>query len=128
MASKVAKDALLGEEVAVVNCEKIIISGNKFVTFAREKQKVDRGGYPLKSQKYSRMPDRFVRRTIRGMLPWKTARGKEAFKHIMCYMGIPHDLAGKELITIKEASASKLQNMKYVTMGNVCKQLGSKIY
>ena len=35
LATRVAKDALLGEEVQVVNCEKIIVSGKKTVTFAK---------------------------------------------------------------------------------------------
>src|SRR3990167_2421450 len=87
LAARVAKDALLGEEVKVVNCEKIIISGAKAVTFARAKQKRGRGGHPVRSQTHSRLPDRWVRRTVRGMLPWKQARGKEAFKRIMCYKG-----------------------------------------
>ena len=77
MATVIAKESLLGEEVKVVNCEKMIISGKKTNTVAQEKQKRDRKGYPLKSAKFSRLPDRYVRRTIRGMLPWKQARGKE---------------------------------------------------
>ena len=47
LAARVAKDALLGEEVKVVNCEKIVISGAKAVTLARAAQK--RGRYPARS-------------------------------------------------------------------------------
>ena len=46
LAARVAKDALLGEEVKVVNCDKVIISGRKTNTFANEKQKREhRKGY-----------------------------------------------------------------------------------
>ncbi len=100
LASRVAKDALLGEEVIVVNCEKIIISGKKVKTLTDEKERRKRKGYPLKSAKHTRLSDRFVRRAIRGMLPWKSTRGREAFKRIMCHVGVPTEFADKELITI----------------------------
>lgn len=126
LAAAVAKEALLGEEVIVINCEKIVISGRKSNTFARELQRRKRKGYPLKSQARSRLPDRFVRRGIRGMLPWKTARGKEAFRKIMCYIGTPKNVELKDVITIKNASASKLPTLKHTTIGEVCTQLGGK--
>ena len=125
LAVQVAKDALLGEEVRVVNCEKIIISGVKTTTFAHEKQRYERKGYPLKNAKFSRIPDRYVRRSIRGMLPWKTTRGREAFKRIMCYRGLPEEFKG-ELIVITNASIKKLPILKYTTVGEVCKHLGGK--
>jgi large subunit ribosomal protein L13 len=127
MAAVIAKASLLGEEVNVVNCEKMVVSGKKTNTVAQEKQKRDRKGYPLKSAKFSRLPDRYVRRTIRGMVPWKQARGKEAYKRVMCYVGIPAGLADKEMITIKEASMKKLPTLKYITVGEVCKRLGGKL-
>ena len=126
LAAVVAKDALLGEDVVVINCEKIVISGRKSNTFARELQRRKRKGYPLKSQARSRLPDRFVRRGIRGMLPWKSARGREAFKKIMCYIGTPKNVELKEVITIPTASAAKLPTLKRTTVGEVCTQLGGK--
>lgn len=126
LASIVAKDALLGEEVKVVNCEKIIISGNKVVVLAQEKRKRDRKGMPTKSKKFSRMPDRFVRKMIRGMLPWKTFRGKEAFRRIMCYNGLPAEYAQLELISLSSASVKKLPTLKYATVAEICKNLGGK--
>jgi large subunit ribosomal protein L13 len=127
LAAVVAKDILLGEEVNVVNCEKIVISGRKEKVVANEKKRRDRKGYPLKSAKFSRLPDRFVRRSIRGMVPWKQARGKEAFKRVMCYIGMPEVLADKELIVVNNASMKKLPTLKYVTVGEICKSLGGKI-
>lgn len=127
LAARVAKDALLGEEVTVVNCEKIIVSGSKETNFARATQKRGRYGHPHRSQTHSRLPDRWVRRTIRGMLPWKQARGKEAFKLVSCHVGVPADLAGKELITLKDSAMSKLPNLKYQTIGEICSHIGGKI-
>jgi len=127
LCSKVAKDALLGEQIAVVNCEKAIISGSKSAILSREKWKWDRRAYPLKSPKYSRLPDRFVRKAIRRMLPFKNARGKEAYKQVMCYVSIPAEFAGKEMVTMKKLSVSKLPTMKYMSVGEVCKMLGGKL-
>ena len=126
LASRVAKDALLGEEVKVVNCEKIVLSGKKVLVFKEEKEKRLRKGYPLKSAKRIRLPDRHVRRSIRGMLPWKQARGKDAFKRIMCCSGIPEILADKDLIILKDSSVKKLPTRNHITVGELCKHVGGK--
>lgn len=123
LASIVAKEALLGEEVRVVNCESIFVSGDKYNTHDWAKHKQERKGYPLKSAFHSRLPDRFVRRSIRGMLPWKTARGKEAFKRIMCHIGIPDELRKEHQLTIASASKEKLPTLKYAKIGDICKQM-----
>ncbi|MEK6809205.1 MAG: 50S ribosomal protein L13 [Nanoarchaeota archaeon] len=127
LAARVAKDALLGEEVSVVNCEKIIVSGAKQVNFDRATQKRGRYGHPHRSQTHSRLPDKWVRRTVRGMLPWKQARGKEAYKLIRCYNGLPEGFTGEELITLKDSSISKLPNLKYVSIGEICRHIGGKV-
>ena len=126
LATRVAKDALLGEEVAVVNCEKIIISGKKVKTLTDIKTRRARKGYPLKSAKHIRLADRHVRRAIRGMLPWKQTRGREAFKRIMCYVSIPAEFEGKDLITLKDASVKKLPSLKYMTVGEIMNHLRGK--
>ena len=126
LAALVAKDVLLGETVNVVNCEKVIISGDKVGVVANEKTKRDRKGYPLKSAKFTRLPDRCVRRTIRGMLPWKQARGKEAFKRVMCFVGVPEVLGKENMVTLEKHSVKKLPTLKYITIGEICKSLGGK--
>ncbi|MDP3734074.1 MAG: 50S ribosomal protein L13 [Nanoarchaeota archaeon] len=126
LASLAAKQALLGEEVIIVNCEKMIVSGNKAGIFAKFKQFINRGGYPLKSQNISRLPERYVRRCIRGMLPWKQARGKEAFRRVMCYRGMPDEFAGKEMVVTKGISMQKLPTLYYTTVGEMCKINGGK--
>ena len=127
LATQVAKAALLGEEVRVVNCAKAVISGKKTNTFVREKERRDRGGHPLKSPTISRLPYLFARRTIRGMLPWKQARGREAFKRILCYSQIPLEFANEKMIVPAEASAKKLPNLNFVTIQELCQHLGGKV-
>ncbi|HLC81725.1 MAG TPA: 50S ribosomal protein L13 [Candidatus Nanoarchaeia archaeon] len=124
LASEAAKTALSGEEVRVVNCNKIIVSGKKTNTFQMAKARRDRKGYPLKSAKHSRLPERYVRRSIRGMLPWKFARGREAFKRVMCYRGLPEEFAAQQLISLEQSSAKKLPTLKYITVREICKAIG----
>jgi len=127
MATVVAKKALLGEKIDIVNCEKTIISGGKKQVLARYKQKADLGRNPYKGPFYPKAPDRIVRRAIRGMLPYKQEKGRKAFESVMCYIGVPSKFRDKKIETLPGANVSKLKNYKYTTVGEVSKQLGSKI-
>jgi large subunit ribosomal protein L13 len=125
MASRVAKLSLLGERIDIVNCEKAVITGNK--TYILNKYKVRRQkGSPFKGVFLSRKPDFFIKRIIRGMLPYKQFKGKEAFKRIRCHISVPDDLKNNKLETIKEADVKKVPNLKYITIKHICSQLGAK--
>ena len=126
LASAAAKDALLGEEVRIVNTEKVIISGKKEVVFAYEKQRFNRMGHPARSERHTRTPDRLVRRSVRGMLPWKFTRGKEAYKRVRCYHGIPAEFSTEKLIVLTKESTKKLPTLRYATVREVCKNVGGK--
>ena len=123
MATHVAKKALLGEKVDIVNCEKAIITGNKENVFNRYKKLATDLGNQFKGPFLSRLPDRFVRRVIRGMLPYHQGKGKEAFKRVMCYISIPSEFKDKKLEKIKEADISRIKSLKYMTVEDVCKFL-----
>jgi len=126
LASHVAKHALLGEKVDIVNCEKAVLSGSKANVLAKFNQKVKRG-IPLKGPYYPKMPDRIVRRTIRGMLPYKQEKGRVAYKRVMCYIGIPEEFKDAKLETIPTANISKCPTLKFVKVETVSKFLGAKI-
>jgi len=126
LASFAAKQALLGKKIDIVNCENAIITGNKKWIIARHKQKRQMG-YPLKGPFIKRMPERYVSRVIRGMLPYKQAKGRQAFEKIKCYIGIPEKFKDKKLETIKHADVSKVPNLRYMTVKEVCKEMGAKI-
>ena len=70
-------------------------------------------------------PDRILKRTIRGMLPIKKPKGRNAYKRLRVYIGVPEDLIKKEkeFIRFREADASKLQN-KFITLLELSKHLG----
>ncbi|MBP1911914.1 50S ribosomal protein L13 [Thermococcus stetteri] len=128
LASKVAKMLLEGEEVVIVNAEKAVITGNREDIFAKYKQRTElrTRTNPRRGPFYPKRSDEIVRRTVRGMLPWKTDRGRKAFKRLKVYVGIPKEFEGKELETISEAHMSRLATPKYVTVGEVAKFLGGK--
>ena len=126
LASFAAKKALQGEKVDVVNCESAVLTGNKKQILAKYKQRRDRG-IPLKGPYYPRYPDRIVRRTIRGMLPWEKTTGREAFKRVMCYISVPENFKEKKIETIEEANIEKVPNLRYIRMKDVCRFLGAKI-
>jgi len=67
------------------------------------------------------MPDRFVRRCIRGMLPYKQEKGRKAFKRVMCYIGIPDEFKDKKTETIENCNVSKVPSLKYVYISEICK-------
>ena len=86
----VAKQALIGEEVRVINCEKAIVSGKK-ASSIRETQETANRGTPAKGPFIPKMADRYVRRVIRGMLPYKVHKGAVAYKRVLCYVGEPEE-------------------------------------
>ncbi|WP_297476892.1 50S ribosomal protein L13 [Thermococcus sp.] len=128
LASKVAKMLLEGEEVIIVNADKAIITGNREDIFAKYKQRTElrTRTNPRRGPFYPKRSDEIVRRTIRGMLPWKTDRGRKAYRRLKVYAGIPREFQGKEFETIIEADASRIATPKYVTVGEVAKFLGGK--
>jgi large subunit ribosomal protein L13 len=67
-----------------------------------------------------------MKRTIRGMLPYKRPRGVDAMRRIKCYVGIPVDFVGKYFEVPDEAHMDRLNNVQFVTLGTVCTFLGAK--
>ena len=125
MASFVAKKALLGEKVDIINAEEAVITGNRKWILAHNVQKRDRG-IPLKGPYMQKSPDRFVRRAIRGMLPYKKEKGRSAYSRIKCYIGVPDDLKEKKAETVESANIIKLPNVKFIKVKELCKLLGAK--
>ncbi|WP_297419981.1 50S ribosomal protein L13 [Thermococcus sp.] len=128
LASKVAKMLLEGEEIVIVNADKAIITGNREDIFAKYKQRtgLKTRSNPRRGPFYPKRSDEIVRRTIRGMLPWKTDRGRKAYRRLKVYAGIPREFQDGAFETIIEADASRIATPKYVTVGEIAKFLGGK--
>jgi large subunit ribosomal protein L13 len=124
MASSVAK-RLLNEpetEIVIVNAERVVISGTKKYIFQEYKARRDRGSKE-QGPFFPRVPDRIVKRTIRGMLPYKQGKGRAAFSRLKVYLGVPETFEAEERQTMESASAARLSR-KYLTLGEVSEKLG----
>ncbi len=113
IASVAAKEALGGNEVFVLNSEKAIISGNKYMNI--EDFKSLRRLNTMKPEKgpfFSKNPEKIMKRAIRGMLPdFRVGRGREAWKKIKCYVGIPEEFKKEKLTKIKGKSPLRQINI-----------------
>jgi large subunit ribosomal protein L13 len=120
LASFVAKSLLSGEEVSVVNAEQAVIVGSPKATIEEYKERRARGD-PYHGPFYPRSPERILKRAVRGMIPYKTGRGREAFKRLRVFNSIPPELQGKEAVPVKGAANSGEQ--KSVKLGELVKRI-----
>lgn len=116
MGTFVAKELLKKNEVLIVNSEKAIVSGNRkgIVEKIQAKRRMGRGS-SLKGPKISKLPDRMLKRMIRGMLPRDRTSGREAFKRLRCVNG--NNLKEDELKTLKKLNHKK--PLKYLTIKRI---------
>ena len=127
LASLVAQRGLAGEEIAIVNVEKVIISGSRARVLANYRHKRSRGASGDRWGPFvPRRPDHLMKRTIRGMLPYKRPRGVDAMKRIKTYVGVPVEFTDKEMEVLEDAHMSRLNNPNHITLGAVCTFLGAK--
>lgn len=125
MASLVAQRLLNGEEIKIINAERAIISGRKDTTFERYKAYIDRGSREF-GPHFPRRPDQIVARTIRGMIPHKKMTGREAYKRLKVYIGVPPELSKEQTSTLENASITRLSTSNYTLLGELSRRLGSK--
>lgn len=120
LSSVVAKSLLQGEDIVIVNAEKAIVTGNARTTIVRYIQRsgIRTKSNPLKGPFFPRTSEGIVRRTVRGMLPWKKPRGKTAFKRLKVCRGIPRDFLETPLERVQNADASNLR-CKFITVGDI---------
>lgn len=122
MCSQVAKRILNGEEVIIVNAEKVMLSGKRQSKIAEAHVFLEVGA-PDRGPFHSRRPDRIVRKTVRGMVPWKQPKGKVAYKRLKVFMGIPVELKDAKLETFDNANVANLKGPR-LSLGELAKQIG----
>jgi large subunit ribosomal protein L13 len=86
-----------GDYVIVINCEKVVLTGNK----AEDKVYMNYSGYPG-GQKHEaaqdllkRRPEMVVERAVKGMLP-KNRLGRKMVKKLFVYAGTEHPHAAQQ--------------------------------
>ncbi len=125
VASKVAKRLINGENVVVVNVEKMAVSGSRASVMSKYERWMlltthknpDKVGI-----KQHRSPDRMLFFSIRSMLP-KSPTGKDALKRLKVYIGVPEELKSVKLQSIDEANVKTLRG-NYMLLDEVSKTLG----
>lgn len=122
MAAVVAKRLLQGSAVTILNAEKAVISGKRLSRVKEMKRKLQIG-HPRKGPYFPRRPDRLVKRTVRGMLPRKKPKGRNAIRRLRVFIGVPQQFKDQQLETILDAKAEKLK-CPYIQVGDLAKEIG----
>ncbi len=129
LASIVAKRLLRGERIVVVNAEKIIITGKKKRVLEKFLKRITewRTYYnpEKRGPKYPKTPDRIFKRMVRGMLPHKKPKGREALKRLKVFVGIPDEYRDAEKIKVRDALFTN-EYIPYVTLGQIYKEIAQK--
>jgi len=120
----VAKRLLKGEEIVVVNSEKAIVTGKKTMIKEHYKHEREVGTY-RKGPFFPRMPDRMMKRCIRGMIPYQEPHGRTAFKKLKCYIGVPKEFQGQ---TFEKITVAEKHPADFMTLQEIAQFLGANIH
>ncbi|KAK9879597.1 hypothetical protein WA026_006663 [Henosepilachna vigintioctopunctata] len=130
LATIVAKTLLEGGKVVVVRCEQLNISGKfernklKFLSFLRKRCNVN----PARGPFHFRAPSRIFWKTVRGMLPHKSERGKQALRRLKAYEGIPPPYDRRKRVVVPGALRiiCLKPGRKYCHVGRLSNEVGWK--
>lgn len=130
LASIVAKTILQGQRVVVVRCEEINISGNfyrnklKYMEFLRKRMNTN----PARGPYHFRAPSKIFWRTVRGMLPHKLHRGKEALDRMKVFEGIPAPYDKQKRVVVPAAlKVLRIKpRRKFCVLGRLSHEVGWK--
>merc|ERR1712121_98650 len=130
LAALVAKTLLQGQRVVIVRCEEINISGNfyrnklKYLEYLKKRCNVK----PSRGPFHFRAPGKMFIRVVRGMLPHKTPRGKEAMDRLKTFEGIPPPYDKQKRMVVPSAlKVLRLgQTRKYCNLNRLAHEVGWK--
>lgn len=124
LSAYIAKQLLNGEEVTIVNANKVAVTGGRDFVLQKFLERRNIGSF-RKGPFYPRTADQILRRSIGDMLPKKTTRGKEALSRCFVYSDFPADLKSKDFVKIDKAENNKVSG--FVTLSQVARILGGKV-
>ena len=122
LATFVAKSALEGENVDIVNAKDIVIIGNKDSILKKylERRRI---GTMAKGPFFPRDVKGIVRRAVRGMIRDKRAHGRDAFRRVKVFDGLPDELKDKEMVQIAKVRMDRpIHKVKVGELANILKQ------
>lgn len=119
LASVVAKELINGHKVTLVRCEDINISGSLYRNQLKYQQfkNIRTQTNPKKGPFHQRAPSKMIWRTIRGMVPYKTAKGAKAMDNLTTLEGIPFPYNLKKRLVVPAA----LKNIRLKPHRKFCK-------
>ena len=124
----VAKEILNGQKVVIVRAEEVNMAGSIFRNKIRYWQflRKSMNTNPRRGPFHERAPSAVLRRCIRGMVPYKTARGENAMNRLKIYEGVPpHYMTIKKLVVPQALRLLRLNsNRKYAQLGVMSSQVG----
>jgi len=125
LSSHVAKLLLNGNRVSIVNCENIMISGNKKSIIEEYKKFLEISSIinPKFGPYHPRRPDTMISKMVRGMLPRKKSSGQSAFKRLRAHIGVPKELKRLDKIQFDDAKIRKSIS-NYTTMTELGQNVG----
>ena len=112
LASFAAKQALSGNKIVIINCDECIISGKPRSIILEYSDMRKKGGAIQRGPLFPKIPEKVVKRTIRGMLPYKKERGKDALKRIKCHDKIPVEYVERKMIKAGKEKKGKSIKLK----------------
>jgi large subunit ribosomal protein L13 len=118
----VAERALEGAKVAVINVENAVITGRPKDVIGTYEKRAELGSD--RGPVYPKRPDRIFKRTVRGMLPYKKPRGREALGNVRIYVGNPHNEEGH---IVEGTSIDRLSTTRFISLGEVAAHLGANV-
>ena len=127
LATSVAKRLLEGESIIIVNAEKAVVTGSRKyqITRYKERAQIKTKSNPIHGPFWPRTPQGIMKKTIRGMLPWKKPRGKQAHARLKVYTGVPYEYREREFSTVPEADAAKTF-APTITLLRIAEEIGYK--
>ncbi len=124
LATTVAKRLLKGEEIVIVNADKAVIAGSRDTLVDEFIHKREQGS-ERKGPYYPRMPDRILRRAVRGMLPYRRTPGKEALHRLHVFVGVPAEYSDSKRETVTGAYKPYLRES--ASLGEISRVLGARV-
>lgn len=120
LASYAAKQALLGKKVVIINCNDVAVAGNKEnILYEYQRiRKLDKSN--LRGPILPKVPEKIVKRTIRGMLSYKQGRGEAALDRVRCYNTVPVEHEKAEKVSLKAFSADN-KSVKTMKLSEVAR-------
>ena len=130
LAGAVAKLLLNGKKVVIVRCEGIETNGDHKFNVHKYERFLNKtiNTNPRHGQFHFRAPSEMMRKAVRGMIPYKTARGEAAFNRLEVYEGVPAKYAKVSRLVIPQALrvVSITKTRPTTTLGKLATTMGWK--